>query len=42
MSTTNRNFKTRMGALDSEVYLAGPAVAAATAGTGIITHPDAL
>lgn len=40
LSTTNRNFKTRMGALDSEIYLAGPAVAAATAVTGIITHPD--
>ncbi len=42
LSTTNRNFKTRMGALDSEVYLAGPAVAAATAVTGIITHPEKL
>ena len=40
LSTTNRNFKTRMGALDSEIYLAGPAVAAATAVTGVITHPD--
>ncbi len=41
-SPTNRNIKTRMGALDSEVYLAGPAVAAATAVTGIITHPEKL
>ncbi|MCC8193624.1 MAG: 3-isopropylmalate dehydratase large subunit [Deltaproteobacteria bacterium] len=42
LSTTNRNFKTRMGANDSEVYLAGPAVAAATAVTGVITNPEKL
>ncbi len=39
LSTTNRNFIGRMGSPQSEVYLAGPAVAAATAVTGRITHP---
>jgi len=39
IATTNRNFKGRMGSLESEVYLAGPAVAAASAVTGVITHP---
>ncbi|QJT10580.1 3-isopropylmalate dehydratase large subunit [Oceanidesulfovibrio marinus] len=42
ISTTNRNFKGRMGHLESEVYLAGPAVAAASAVAGEIVHPDAL
>ena len=42
LATTNRNFRGRMGSLDSEVYLANPAVAAATAITGVITHPAAL
>ena len=42
LSTTNRNFKTRMGADNSEVYLASPAVAAATAVTGVITSPEKL
>ena len=40
LATTNRNFKTRMGHADSEVYLCNPAVAAAGAVTGRITHPD--
>ncbi|TVQ95989.1 MAG: 3-isopropylmalate dehydratase large subunit [Desulfovibrionales bacterium] len=39
LATTNRNFKGRMGSLESEVYLAGAGVAAATAITGRICHP---
>jgi 3-isopropylmalate/(R)-2-methylmalate dehydratase large subunit len=39
VSTTNRNFKGRMGHVDSEVYLAGPYVAAASAVLGRIAHP---
>jgi len=42
VSTTNRNFRGRMGDPDSEVYLSGPAVAAASAVAGRIVHPDAL
>jgi 3-isopropylmalate/(R)-2-methylmalate dehydratase large subunit len=42
VSTTNRNFRGRMGHAESEVYLAGPAVAAASAVAGVITHPDEL
>ena len=42
LSTTNRNFRGRMGSLDAEVYLVGPVVAAATAVTGCITHPMKL
>jgi 3-isopropylmalate/(R)-2-methylmalate dehydratase large subunit len=39
LATTNRNFIGRMGHIESEVYLANPAVAAASAITGKITHP---
>lgn len=39
LSTTNRNFVGRMGHPESEVYLAGPAVAAASAVAGCIVHP---
>ena len=40
VATTNRNFVGRMGHVESEVYLASPAVAAATAIAGRIAHPD--
>jgi len=42
ISTTNRNFVGRMGHVESEVYLASPAVAAASAITGYITDPDKI
>ncbi|EMG37640.1 3-isopropylmalate dehydratase, large subunit [Desulfocurvibacter africanus PCS] len=42
IATTNRNFKGRMGSLESEVYLANPSVAAASAVTGVITNPSDL
>jgi 3-isopropylmalate/(R)-2-methylmalate dehydratase large subunit len=40
VATTNRNFVGRMGHPESEVYLAGPAVAAASAITGYIAGPE--
>jgi 3-isopropylmalate/(R)-2-methylmalate dehydratase large subunit len=40
LATTNRNFIGRMGHPESEVYLCGPAVAAASAAAGEIVHPE--
>jgi len=42
LATTNRNFIGRMGSTKSFVYLSGPAVAAASALAGRITHPEEL
>jgi len=42
LATTNRNFIGRMGHLESEVYLSNPAVAAASAITGKISHPKEI
>ena len=42
VSTTNRNFRGRMGHVDSEVYLASPYVAAASAVLGRIAQPSDL
>ncbi len=42
VATTNRNFRGRMGSLDSEVYLSSPLVAAASAVVGRVAGPAAL
>jgi 3-isopropylmalate/(R)-2-methylmalate dehydratase large subunit len=42
VATTNRNFVGRMGHVESEIYLASPAVAAATAIAGKIQNPETL
>jgi 3-isopropylmalate/(R)-2-methylmalate dehydratase large subunit len=42
ISTANRNFRGRMGTKESEIYLASPAVVAASAVAGVITHPKDL
>lgn len=42
VTTTNRNFIGRMGHIDSEVYLASPAVAAASAIVGKIANPETV
>ena len=42
VATTNRNFVGRMGHVESEVYLASPAVAAASALAGRIAMPEEM
>jgi homoaconitate hydratase len=42
ISATNRNFKGRMGSRDAEVYLASPAVVAASAVAGYVRGPEAI
>jgi homoaconitase/3-isopropylmalate dehydratase large subunit len=42
ISTANRNFQGRMGTKESDIYLASPAVVAASAVAGKIAHPNTL
>ncbi|MGH2771847.1 MAG: 3-isopropylmalate dehydratase large subunit [Actinomycetota bacterium] len=42
LSTSNRNYRGRMGDYTADVWLSNPAVAAASAVTGKITHPESL
>jgi len=42
VSSTNRNFLGRMGSTDSRVYLASPAVVAASAIAGKLAHPESI
>jgi 3-isopropylmalate/(R)-2-methylmalate dehydratase large subunit len=42
VSTSNRNFRGRMGHRDSQVYLANPAIAAASAVLGRLGSPEEL
>jgi 3-isopropylmalate/(R)-2-methylmalate dehydratase large subunit len=42
ISSANRNFQGRMGTKESEIYLSSPAVVAASAVAGVITHPKQL
>jgi 3-isopropylmalate/(R)-2-methylmalate dehydratase large subunit len=42
LATTNRNFIGRMGHPESYIYLSSPAVAAASAVKGRVTHPEEL
>ena len=40
ISSANRNFRGRMGTAEAEIYLANPAVVAASAVAGVIADPE--